>query len=77
MLAICSNSVSSVESIYRNDGNTLANKLLKDYITSEKILLNDLVLMENMIVMNENSKDEYLKMKADDIVEKIYKSTSP
>lgn len=77
LLAICSNSVSSVDSIYHSKGNTLADRLLKDFITSEKILLNDLVLMENMILMNDNSKEEYLKMKTDDAVEKIYKSTSP
>lgn len=53
LLAICSNSVSSVDAVYQNKGNELAVQLLKDYLSSEKILLNDLVLMENMIVMNE------------------------
>ena len=77
MLAICSNSVESVDAIYRNEGNKLVNQLLNDYLTSEKIVLNDLVLMENMILMNENTKPEYLGMKVDDLVEKIYRSTSP
>lgn len=77
LLAICSNSVESVDAIYMNEGNKLANQLLKDYLTSEKIVLNDLVLMENMILMNENTKPEYLGMKVDDLVEKIYRSTNP
>lgn len=53
LLAICSSSNHSVDVIYRSEGNQLAHQLLKDYISSEKIVLNDLVLMENMIVMNE------------------------
>lgn len=76
-MAICSNSITSVDSIYNNEGNKLADNLLKDYLSSEKIVLNDLVLMENMILLNENSKPEFLKLKTDNIVEKIWKSTSP
>lgn len=76
-MAICSNSITSVENIYNNEGNKLADNLLKDYLSSEKIVLNDLVLMENMILLNENSKPEFLKLKTDNIVEKIWKSTSP
>lgn len=76
-MAICSNSIASVDSIYNNEGNKLADNLLKDYLSSEKIVLNDLVLMENMILLNENSKPEFLKLKTDNIVEKIWKSTSP
>lgn len=75
LLSLCSDNITSVDTIHYEKGNDLANKVLKKYISSEPILYDNLCLMENMIRMHSESKPEYLAMKSDDIVERVVMTT--
>ena len=77
LLSICSDNITSVETIKHQKGNELADKILKKYISSESIINQNLLLMENMIRMNTESKPEYLSLKTDDKVENIIETTDP
>lgn len=75
LLAICSDNIKAVETIQYEKGNQLADRVLDAHKTSEPILLNDLILMENMIRMHPESKPEFLAMKTDFKVENIVMTT--
>ena len=75
LLSLCSDNITSVETIQYEKGNELASNIINKYLSSEAILYDDLCLMENMIRMHNESKPEYLALKADDQVEKIVKTT--
>ena len=75
LLSLCSDNISSVETIHYEQGNELANEILNKYLSSEHILYDVLCLMENMIRMHNESKQVYLSLKSDDIVEKIVMTT--
>ena len=75
LLAICSDNITSVEIIKEKDGNKLADRILKKYLSSERITIENLNLMENMLTMNKESKPEYLDMKTDFKVENIIETT--
>lgn len=57
--------------IKHEKGNPLADKTLDRHLSNEAIVYQDLLLMENMIRMHNESKPEYLALKTDDKVENI------
>lgn len=75
LLNLCSDNITSAETIHYEKGDELASTILNKYLSSELILLEDLGLMENMIRMHEESKPLYLSLKADDKVEKVVMTT--
>lgn len=77
LLSICSDNITSVDIIKHKEGNKLAHEILKKYISSESIINQNLILMENMIRMHKGSKSEYLSLKTDDKVENIVETTDP
>lgn len=68
---MCSDNIVAVDSIHHAGGNALADRTLDKHLSNEAIVYQDLLLMENMIRMNRESKPEYLALKADDKVENI------
>ena len=75
LLAICSDNITSVEIIKEKEGNKLTDHIITKYLSSEKITMESLKLMENMLTMNEESKPEYLLLKTDLKVENIIETT--
>lgn len=77
LLALCSDNIVSAETVQRLEGNKLADKILKSYMSSEKIIYDTLVVMENTIRMVNESKPEFLSWKTDDLVESVVETTNP
>lgn len=77
LLSLCSDNITSAESAKELKGNKLGDEVLRNYLTSEEILQNNLEFMENMIRMNKESKQEYLDMKTDDEIENLIDTLSP
>lgn len=72
---MCSDKHDTCETIKFENGNDLACQVMDKHKTDETILLQDLLLMENLLRMTDESKPELLKLKADLRVEKIVAQT--
>jgi hypothetical protein len=79
LLSVISDNVSSVNNLYYLDGNELSDKILKKYMSHSRIVMANLLFMENMIRLKDNneSKDRLLELKTDILVEKVADTTDP
>jgi hypothetical protein len=77
LLALCSDNIQTVATVQKEKGNDLICRVIKKYLSSEDIVYNDLILMENMIRMHKETKQEYLDLKVDLVVENIVDTCNP
>ena len=75
LLAVCSDNITSVETIQHEGIDPICDKVLKQFVSSEAILQHTLDLMENLIRMHNDAKPEFLSLKSDDKVEYIVNTT--
>ena len=75
LLALCTDKHDACETVKFEEGNALACQVLDRHRTDEAVLLDDLVLVENLLRMTEDSKPELLRLKADQRVERVVAQT--
>jgi hypothetical protein len=77
LLSVITDNVSCVDTLFHLEGNKVSDKVLKSYMSHSKIVLKDLVLMENMIRLKDEgeSKRELLELGTDFLVEKVVDTT--